>query len=62
MRNRGIGGALVRAYLSRYGEKKSTVWVREDNAPAIRTYEKYGYKADGMKSAVLICENNTESK
>lgn len=62
MRNRGVGGALVRAYLSRYGEKKSTVWVREDNAPAIRTYEKYGYKADGMKSAVLICENNTESK
>ncbi len=56
MRKCGIGSELVKAYLSRCGAKKSTVWVRDDNAPAIRTYEKYGYKADGMKSAVLICE------
>lgn len=62
MRKQGIGSALVQTYLSRYGEKKSTVWVRDDNIRAIRTYEKFGYKADGMKSAVLICENNTESK
>ena len=58
MRNRGIAGGLVQTYLSLCGNKKSTVWVREDNEPAIRTYEKFGYKADGMKSAVLIYENN----
>ncbi|MBQ2727269.1 MAG: GNAT family N-acetyltransferase [Clostridia bacterium] len=58
MRNRGIAGGLVQTYLSLCGSKKSTVWVREDNEPAIRTYEKSGYKADGMKSAVLIYGNN----
>ena len=55
MRGQGIAGALVTAYLSLCGAKKSTVWVRDDNTPAIRVYEKYGYRADGMKSAVLIC-------
>lgn len=54
-RNRGTGSALVGAYLKICGAKKSTVWVRNDNEAAIRTYEKYGYRADGMKSAVLIC-------
>ena len=58
MRKCGIGSELVKVYLSRYGSKKSTVWVRDDNAPAIRTYEKYGYKADGMKSVVLIYDKH----
>lgn len=58
MRKCGIGGRLVHAYLSGWGEKKSTVWVRDDNEPAIRLYEKYGYKADGMKSAVLIYDKH----
>jgi len=57
MRNRGIGSMLVESYLSRFGEKKAVVWVRDDNEPAVHTYEKYGFKADGMKSAVLIYEN-----
>ena len=55
-RNRGIGSALVRAYLGLCGVKKSTVWVRDDNDAAKKTYEKHGYRADGMKSAVLIIQ------
>lgn len=55
-RREGIGTALVLAYLNLHGGRKSAVWVRDDNEPAIITYEKQGYKADGMKSAVLICE------
>ena len=58
MRKNGIGGRLVRAYLNGWGSKKSTVWVRDDNEPAIRLYEAYGYKADGMKSAVLIYDKH----
>lgn len=58
MRQKGTGGRLVRAYLNGWGGKKSTVWVREDNEPAIRLYEKYGFKADGMKSAVLTYDKH----
>ncbi len=58
MRNRGIATALLRTYLRQCGGKKSTVWVRDDNEPAIRTYEKASYKADAMKSAVLIYKDH----
>lgn len=52
-RDCGIGGALVRYYLASVGGN-STVWVRCDNLPAVKVYEKYGYTADGMMSDVLI--------
>ena len=49
----GVGSALVRYYLAST-EGNSTVWVRVDNTPAVKVYEKYGYTADGMMSDVLI--------
>ncbi len=52
-RDGGVGSALVRYYLAST-DGSSTVWVRTDNVPAIKVYEKYGYTADGMMSDVLI--------
>ena len=56
-RGEGIASALVRAYISSR-DKKCRVWAREDYAAARRVYEKNGYLPDGMKSDVLIKENN----
>ena len=51
-RGKGIGGELVRAYLS-MTKKKSTVWVRSDYEPAKKIYENNGYTPDGTISSVL---------
>ncbi|MBE6626275.1 MAG: GNAT family N-acetyltransferase [Ruminococcaceae bacterium] len=53
MQGRGIGGELVRHYLA-MTRGGSTVWVRDDNTPALSVYKKYGYTEDGMRSDVLI--------
>ncbi|MBR3997833.1 MAG: GNAT family N-acetyltransferase, partial [Clostridia bacterium] len=54
-RGQGIGEKLVRAYHSLTDGMRRLVWVREDYAPAVRTYEKCGYAPDGMISRVLVC-------
>ncbi len=52
---RGKGGTipLLAAYLREIGEKKSVVWVRADYTAAQKAYERFGFTADGRRSAVL---------
>lgn len=51
-RGQGAAQSLLAAYLERT-EGRSQVWVREDNHPACRFYEKNGYRPDEWTSAVL---------
>jgi len=57
MRGRGTGGRLVSDWVTRSlaaGKRVMRVWTAEDNHSAIRLYERFGFKRDGLKSAVLI--------
>jgi len=53
VRGQGVGSTLVETYLA-VREGRARVWVRDDNTPALRVYEKNGYEPDGMKSDVLL--------
>lgn len=53
-RGEGLAGELVRGALAMNGGRRSTVWTGEDNAPALRAYEKLGFERDGHRSVVLI--------
>lgn len=50
-RNRGIAKALVDAAVSELGAKPLTLWVDEDNFPAIRAYRAVGFvQTEGKRS------------
>ena len=53
MRGRGVAKSLVQAFVERYGDKKSTVWLIDGNAPALHVYTSAGFALDGWKSTVL---------
>lgn len=57
-RGKGIGEKLVRDWLALEREEivKFQLWVREDNLPAIRMYEKLGFLPDGRIAPVMIKE------
>ena len=57
-RGRGIGDRLVRDWLAleRENAAKFQLWVREDNPPALRMYEKLGFQPDGRTAPVMIKE------
>lgn len=57
-RGRGIGVRLVRDWLAleRENAAKFQLWVREDNLPALRMYEKLGFQPDGRIAPVMIKE------
>lgn len=52
---RGQGGTipLLAAYLREIEQKKSVVWVRADYIAAQKVYQRFGFTADGRRSAVL---------
>ncbi len=58
-RGGGIGDGLVRDWLAleREDVAKFQLWVREDNPPALRMYEKLGFLPDGRIAPVMIKEN-----
>lgn len=41
---RGLGGELLRAILERAGARRVTVSTGEENLPAIRLYERHGFR------------------
>ena len=53
-RGRGRGGALLDAFLARYGDRRVTVWTAETNEPALRLYESRGFAPDGWRAEVLL--------
>ena len=55
-RGKGIGETLVRDWLAQEMEEvlKFQLWVREDNLPAFRMYEKLGFLPDGRIAPVMI--------
>ncbi len=57
-RGRGIGDGLLRDWLALERENiaKFQLWVREDNPPALRMYEKLGFRQDGRIAPVMIKE------
>jgi predicted GNAT family N-acyltransferase len=55
-RHQNIASALMCEYLKETKELNSSVWVRKDNDEAVKLYQKFGYKADGFSSVVLIKE------
>lgn len=57
-RGGGIGNGLVRDWLAleRENAAKFQLWVREDNPPALRMYEKLGFQPDGRTAPVMIKE------
>ena len=54
LRRHGVAQALFHAYMEKYGRQPSRCWVREDNAPACRFYEKNGYTAEEWASVVCL--------
>lgn len=54
----GIGSGLMRDWLALEHENaaKFQLWVREDNPPALRMYEKLGFTPDGRIAPVMIKE------
>jgi GNAT superfamily N-acetyltransferase len=52
-RRRGVAKSLVHAFVDRHRDKKSTVWVLDGNAPALRVYTSAGFDPDGWRSTVL---------
>jgi len=55
-RGRGIGAGLVRDWIALEKEEaaKFQLWVREDNLPALKLYEKSGFLPDGRIAPVMI--------
>lgn len=55
-RGKGIGEGLVRDWIALEREEaaKFQLWVREDNPPAIRMYEKLGFLPDGRIAPVML--------
>lgn len=55
-RGNGIGKGLVRDWIASEREEaaKFQLWVREDNPPAIRMYEKLGFLSDGRIAPVML--------
>lgn len=55
-RGLGIGEGLVKDWFTAQGEiaKKFLLWVRTDNLPALRMYEKLGFLPDGRVAPVMI--------
>jgi len=62
MRGRGVAYSLVQAFVERYGDKKSTVWMVDGYAPALKVYTAAGFVPDGWRSVVLsMCGGNALS-
>ena len=61
-RGRGLGEGLMRdcIALERAEVSKFQLWVREDNLPAIRLYEKLGFLPDGRIAPVMIRKNSRQ--
>ena len=55
-RGKGIGEGLVRDWiaLERAEVAKFQLWVREDNPPAMKLYEKLGFLPDGRIAPVML--------
>lgn len=50
----GSASDMASFYISNTENKRSTVWAKEDNFPALAFYEKNGYSESGTISDVLI--------
>ena len=55
-RGKGVGEGLVRDWiaLERAEVAKFQLWVREDNPPAMKLYEKLGFLSDGRIAPVML--------
>lgn len=58
-KNIGIGHQLVVSYreLVKNGIKSFYLWVESTNTDAIRLYEKFGYKDDGLREYIYLYES-----
>ena len=50
----GVGRRLTDAALALIGQPKVALWVLKNNRRAIRFYEKYGFKPDGIEKTVKL--------
>lgn len=55
-RGKGLAGAMAARYQSRHVVPTYQLWVAQDNGPALRLYEKLGFKPDGWTSTVWMSE------
>ncbi len=54
-RNNGVGGALLKRFFYEGRDtKRQILWVREDNANAIKRYEHYGFAKENMLDNILF--------
>ncbi len=61
--DRGVGRALMDAAVEKLAPyKKIAVWVLDGNDRAIRFYEKYGFKLDGVCSEITLGEPRIERR
>lgn len=55
LRDRGTGGALLRAMLRACREsRRILLWVRADNDDAISRYARHGFRMEGLADQILI--------
>lgn len=55
VRHKGVGSSLMRAYFSRVtGARRIVLWVFSHNHDAIATYQKYGFKIDGLRDWIML--------
>ncbi len=57
----GVGYELMRAAVDKLPEyKKIAVWVLKGNERAIRFYERFGFRFDGVEAEIMLGTPNTE--
>ncbi|MCL2813457.1 MAG: GNAT family N-acetyltransferase [Oscillospiraceae bacterium] len=57
MRGRGFGGAMLDLWARRSalaGKSVLRLWVSDENAAAVKLYQKHNFKPDGLKSFVFV--------
>ena len=53
VRGQGLASKLLDAFNEKWNEKKSTVWMRDGNMPALKAYQSAGFVTDGWRANVL---------
>ena len=53
-RGKGLGRAILSAFLAAKGDRRCTVWTADTNEAALRLYESAGFAPDGWTSEVLL--------
>lgn len=56
LRRQGAAQSLLSAFLAQAGDRLGRVWIREDNIPSLKLFEKNGFSPDGWSAKLWLRE------